>query len=249
MKLISYSIYKDNPKYFNFYLRGLYFNMRMIKLMLPDWEMVLNVSKPVYEEYYHYLNMLRISTIVYDDGDRCRNMMQRFKPAFTFNADRVLCRDADSCLTYREVLEIKKWEESGLDWHGINDNQAHTIPMMGGMIGFKTNALKNIFPNFNILIDNWDLSRHGSDQQLIMERIYPHAKSSFYHSNLTNREPQPQQNPHWESDLVQRYIGSAGIIEMEALRFLERMDPTNNEWQEFEKLINKLSNKLLYWHE
>src|SRR6185295_19658356 len=120
MKVISFSIYKDNPKLFNYYMRGLYFNMRMIRLMLPDWEMFINISGSLYLQYQSYFDGLDIKKDMFIHGPRCSNMMQRFRPAFIPDVQTVLCRDSDSCLTYREVQEIRKWEGSGMDWHGIN---------------------------------------------------------------------------------------------------------------------------------
>jgi len=75
-----------------------------------------------------------------------------------------------------------------------------------------------------------------------MKNIYPHAKHSFYHSVLTNREPQPDTDPRWESDLVQRYIGSAGVIEMEMVRFLSRYQQPHHT--EFEKRHPNI----FFWH-
>lgn len=243
MKVISFSIYKDNPKLFNYYLRGLYFNMRMAKLLLPDWEIFVNIEKNTYLRNSNFFDDMGILKHLFFDGPRCANMMERFGPAYIPTVEAVLCRDADSCLTYREMLEIRKWEASGKDWHGINDNPAHSIEMMGGMIGLKPAALKRIFTSIEELRAGWDLNNHGSDQQLIMNKLWPKAQESFYHSKLTNREPQPAQNPLWESDLIQRYIGSAGVIEMELVRFLDRFDP-QPKWLEFEYQYLKL----FYWH-
>lgn len=201
-KVISYVLYKDN-EYYEYYVRGIEYNIRLAELMLPDYKVVF--SRPT-------------------TGQRCLNMLHRFLPAYETNAEIILCRDADSLITWREVKEIRKWEASGKNWHGINDNPAHSIPMMGGMIGFKTEVLKKLYPTFESLTEGWDLSEHGSDQNLIMQRLYPKVYADFYHSLLTNREPQPDSNPFWESDLVQRYIGSAGYNEMEVKRFLKRFE-------------------------
>jgi hypothetical protein len=201
-KVISYVLYKDN-EYYEYYERGIEYNIRLAKLMLPDYEVIINYPQ---------------------EKQRCLNMMYRFHPAYHEDYNIVLCRDSDSLITWREVKEIRKWEASGKNWHGINDNPAHSIPMMGGMIGFKTEALKKLYPTFESLTEGWDLSQHGSDQNLIMQRLYPKVYADFYHSLLTNREPQPDSNPFWESDLVQRYIGSAGYNEMEVKRFLKRFE-------------------------
>lgn len=238
MKYISYVIYKDNPLTYNWYLRGLYFNYRLAELMLPDWKLILGVEHSLWKEPY----MMDISSFMdmylFDGGDRCRNMLNRIQFCNSDDdATHVLCRDADSALTWREVKEIRKWEQSGKDWHGINDNPAHSIPMMGGMIGFKTEAYKRLN-----LTPSGDFSQHGSDQDWIMKNIYPHAKESFYHSLLSNREPQPDTNQFWETDLVQRYIGSAGCIEMELVRFLQR-------YQKPEHIaFEKRHTNIFYWH-
>lgn len=233
MKYISYVIYKDNPLTYNWYLRGLYFNYRLAELMLPDWKLHVRTDDHSHDYVFDLSKTFGVTVLPLFSNQRCESMLERFN---TFGT-RTLCRDADSALTWREVKEIRKWEDSGKDWHGINDNPAHSIPMMGGMIGFKSEAWArlNITPS-------GDFSKHGSDQDWIMKKIYPHAKESFYHSVLTNREPQPDVNSLWETDLVQRYIGSAGCIEMELVRFLQRYQKP--EHTEFEKRHTNI----FYWH-
>lgn len=237
MKYISYVIYKDDPLLYNWYLRGLYFNYRLAEIMLPDWRMcIMKGRNNNFSFLFDLCQTFSIQSWHSSSEQRCRMMLDRI---FTgaINATHVLCRDADSAITWREVKEIRKWEASGKDWHGINDNPAHSIPMMGGMIGFKTEAMNKL----NLTIQG-DFSKHGSDQDWIMKNIWPHAQHSFYHSVLTNREPQPDLDPRWESDLVQRYIGSAGTIEMELVRFLRRYQKP--EHIQFEKRHPNI----FYWH-
>jgi hypothetical protein len=236
MKYVSYVIYKDDPKLFNWYLRGLYFNARLIEIMLPDYRMLVGMESGTIQEYTKDIH-LTFGVMFHQlrNTQRCGKMLERI--INTSDATHVLCRDADSAITWREVKEIRKWEESGKNWHGINDNPAHSIPMMGGLIGFKPEAYRKLN-----LTPSGDFSKHGSDQDWIMKNIYPHAKHSFYHSVLTNREPQPDTDPRWESDLVQRYIGSAGVIEMEMVRFLSRYQQPHHT--EFEKRHPNI----FYWH-
>lgn len=236
MKCISYVIYKDNPLTYNWYLRGLYFNIRLARLMLPDWAVQIRTDEHS-RDYIVDLNrsFFKAWVLPLNSLQRCSRMLERMEAPKDIT--HVLCRDADSALTWREVKEIRKWEESGLDWHGINDNPAHSIPMMGGMIGFKAEAYKRLN-----LTPSGDFSQHGSDQDWIMKNIYPHAKHSFYHSVLTNREPQPDSSPYWETDLVQRYIGSAGCIEMELVRFLNRYATPEDI------AFEKRHPNLFYWH-
>ena len=246
MNVISYSLFNDDPKYFNFYLRGLYFNLRMAKLLYKDWE--VRVAMPMsllYNSVCELQSLFNLSVFLPDvTNRRCENMLWRMQPCFMDGVDYVICRDLDSVHTWREAKEVEKWIASGKNAHGINDNPAHSIPIMGGMCGFKAAVIREKFDSWDNLISGYDLSRHGSDQTLLMNKVYPLVKDSFYHSYLTNREPQPDKNPLWESDLISRYIGSAGVIDMELLRFLDRHDPENSKYLEFEK---KYPN-LFYWH-
>lgn len=235
MKYISYVIYKDNPITYNWYLRGIYFNYRLAELMLPDWKLQVRMDENSHDFVFDLFNSFDLIVLPLSKEERCARMLERFN--VLNDATHVICRDADSALTWREVKEIRKWEQSGKDWHGINDNPAHSIPMMGGMIGFKTEAYKRLN-----LTPSGDFSQHGSDQDWIMKNIYPHAKESFYHSVLTNREPQPDTNPFWETDLVQRYIGSAGCIEMELVRFLQRYQKPEHT------AFEKRHPNIFYWH-
>lgn len=248
MRVISYSLFNDDPKYFKFYLRGLYFNLRMARLLYPDWTVMLHYSM-IADSFDQALieDMKLLFGFFYDrftHAKRCESMMQRFKPAFIEKAEYIICRDLDSVHTWREAKEVDKWVKSGKDAHGINDNPAHSIPLMGGMCGFKAEVIKNNFKDWNDLISGYDLSQHGSDQTLLMQKVYPIVKDSFYHSNLKNREPQPDNNHFWESDLISRYIGSAGVIDMELLRFFDRHDIDNNKYQGFEKEHSEI----FYWH-
>ena len=138
------------------------------------------------------------------------------------------------------IVDTNNWIiESGIT--GTKDSKIKDIiiptVLLRKYIGFKTEAYKRLN-----LTPSGDFSQHGSDQDWIMKNIYPHAKESFYHSVLTNREPQPDTNPFWETDLVQRYIGSAGCIEMELVRFLQRHQKPEHT------AFEKRHPNIFYWH-
>lgn len=260
MKVISYSIFKAPCEKFEFmaYMRGLYFNWRMNNLIYPEWRTYITVSRSVQQEYPYFFKDLQANGVwvdMHEDAVLCRSMLERMYPVLMSESagiTHVICRDADAITTYKEAAAVQEWVDSGLGFHGITDNPAHSIPMMGGMVGFRPDVFHKTFPQWKSLNDmtkRFNLSQRGSDQQLLMADIYPKAKGNlFVHAfegykgdREVNRVRQggvltelPGVSPKlWESNLTCRHIGSAGVIDMEVLRFFKRFDKT--DYSEFEK--------------
>ena len=189
MNVISYTLFKDCPDWlYKFYEQGCDYNKRMASLIFTDWKVNIQwiEGKP-----------------------RCESMLWRLKPCYMEGVERVICRDLDSLLTYRDYMSVQRWIESGKGVHGMNDNPAHGgLPLMGGMMGIKSSVLKQYFPTFESLIEGWDLSQHGSDQELLMKRLYPLIQNDIYFDQSPLHYPFSGQA---ESDLCVRHIGSAGI--------------------------------------
>lgn len=241
MKAISYSLFKDCEDWeFGYYLRGLYFNLRMNRLIYPEWVTFIHVEQKIYEEDEHYMadlvELFQCKIITFNKCPRCEAMLMRLNVAFNEQVSYILCRDLDSITTYRESKSVERWLLSNNNAHGMNDNPAHGgMALMGGMCGFKADVIRKLFDSFHYLIYDFDLTKHGSDQQLIGERIYPHIKDSFYFDQSpANNTAEYYSNNLWESDLTCRHIGSAGVVDMELLRFFNRHDRNNNQYKDFE---------------
>lgn len=252
MKVISYALFDQGGWEFPFYLRGIFFNIRMNRILYPDWHTMVYVSEEVLQKYFHMFNSVPFGSeklSIYEDDsnpDRCRGMLWRMQPLFKPDVTHVLCRDADSVATFREVTCVKTWIESGFAYHAINDNQAHA-GLMGGMIGFRTEDFKKDVGDFNEwvrLTKGLSLKEHGSDQNFLNRVIHPMIYKKLLLHNLsgagcraakTLNEVGPEKNPLWVSNLISRYIGSAGVIDFELLRFFRSMDRANQPvWDEFE---------------
>jgi hypothetical protein len=241
MKVISYSIFRAPCEKFEFmaYLRGLYFNARMNALIYPEWKTVVFVQNSVYDKYEEYFLGLPIHQVnVLGEAPLCEAMLWRMKPVFDEDVTHVLCRDADAITTHRESVSVSEWVSSNFAIHAILDNPAHS-GLMGGMIGIKTYAIKGrMFKNWNDMIRRWNLTKRGSDQHLLNQDILPSLKDSvMWAKDLKS----VTSSKLWESDLTCRHIGSAGVVEMETLRFFKRFDKT--DYSEFEKQHSDI----LYW--
>jgi len=258
MKVIAYSIFSAPCEKFEFmsYLRGIYFNWRMNNLIYPGWKMYVTISRSIQNSEYNsfFLNLKANGVWVdlHEDAVLCRSMLERMYPVImseSVGITHVICRDADAITTYKEAQAVQEWIDSGLGFHSITDNQAHSLPMMGGMIGFRTDIFRQLFPQWKSLdymTKRWNLTQRGSDQQLLMADIYPKAKDNMIghffqgcsekvkilRTSVSNQilgvDPKL-----WESNLTCRHIGSAGVVDMEVLRFFKRFDKT--DYSEFEK--------------
>lgn len=274
MKIISYSLFgadkfnDDNRFEFKAYLRGFYWNVRMNKLIYPDWHTNLETDEMTYGIYQGLLDWLvnnhgliiHVNNKEQERDPLCKAMLWRMKAVFNDNVTHVLCRDTDAITTYREAKCVQLWLESGLDFHAILDNPAHG-GMMGGMVGFETAQLKakiNV-PTWRKMLESSteDFSKRGSDQHFMNKKLYPLIKDQLYVHQLAGSRlggarveqaiidiqlPQVDKKL-WESDLTCRHIGSAGVVEMELIRFFQRFDPSNNSY----KAIENEYSDVFYW--
>lgn len=253
MNAISYSLfgednYKDRNRFvFDKYVLGLYFNVRMNMLIYRDWQMVLFVENTVYDIHYYrnYIDALReisgMDVYIVDTAPKCEAMLWRMIPLFSDKYENVICRDLDGLTCNREASAVRKAIKDNVKFHVIHDNSAHG-GMMGGLVGFNVQAFKDQFPywnNFASMVQGERLDTHGTDQDFMNRKIYPKIKNEL----ITVRNPQSDRsNPLWTSDLCISFIGTAGVNEMETLRFFEAFD-RSEIWDKFENDFNKIC----YW--
>lgn len=253
MKVLSYSLFGDPSSFeFGYYLRGVYFNARMNLILFPDFITWINLDLDVYykyEDFFLELNQLiglKFYTLKHEQ--RCKSMLWRLLPMYLeMDATHVICRDLDSVSTYREALCTYEWINSGLPFHAINDNDAHA-GLMGGLVAFRSEDFKRDtgYTSFEQMIKGQDLSKHGSDQNFMNKYIHPKIKHGLMLHKLkgagveakVTKTEVPASGPIdkklWLSNLVQPYIGSAGCVDMELLRFFKSFDP-NPKFDEFER--------------
>ena len=259
MKAISYSLFESpsaGPLEKAAYVRGFYWNSRMNRLIYPDshWRTVLHLEHPIYIEFQRLFDWLvdnnnLILNVTNQKPALCEGMFWRMKPIFGLYT-HVLCRDSDAVTTYREAQAVQRWLESGLACHSINDNPAHS-GMMGGMVGFNTAQFKALLGvhSYEDLIQGYDLSQRGSDQNLMNQRIFPKLQWSMMAHNTSNLPDLEGKNypplplveeKYWQSNLTCRHIGSAGVVDMEMVRFFRNCDIFNWKFEVIEKEFPKL---------
>ena len=254
MKIISYSLFgseKFTPYtrlHFMTYLRGFYWNCRMNKLIYPDWDTVLNVDHLTYIRFRELFEDLKqsfgVRYVRYGNNQPAsKAMLQRLRPIWSDCVTHCIARDADAITTYREAQAVQAWLDSEMGVHMILDHPCH-IDLMGGMIGFKTEVLRKHFPSWEALIEHFDFSNRGGDQDLMNQRIAPLVQDDIlWHVNTMPTVELPGVDPMLsESNSTCRHIGSSGVLESETIQFFHRFDPN----PELEKLESKYP-KIFYW--
>lgn len=257
MKVITYSLFGDPSSFeFGYYLRGCYFNARMNRLLYPEW--TTNIYFSVQGYYGGFMEELcklfQIDGFYMPEMPKCASMLWRMRPIFSQpHLTHVLCRDADSVPTYREANCVHHWLNSDMPYHAINDNDAHG-GLMGGLVGFRTKDFLNDtgYKSFDQMIQGKDLSKHGSDQNFLNKYVHPRIKhgllmhrlkgAGIQAARVETSAPNVVDKKYWVSDLISRYIGSAGVIDFELLRFFQSFDK-NPKFDEFERKHSDI----MYW--
>jgi hypothetical protein len=193
MKAISYAIFgykrhMQNSYQFDTYMRGLWVNFRVNRVLYPGWQIVINTDDETVNSHYivlfDYMMTAGQQRICPSKQSLCLSMLWRLKPAFERNSElksvfsHVICRDCESIGTYREAQMVQEWIAEDKTLHCITDSISHNIPMMGGMVGFRPAYLSqrmgvNTWDQLMALNPGIDFNRKGSDQDF-MNRIMYH---------------------------------------------------------------------------
>lgn len=267
MRTISYSIFgsretpADQQFVFRAYLRGLSWNARMNRLIYPDFQTIVETDSGTFSDYdnvfYGLADHYGVHFNINETMPLCKSMLWRLKPIFVDGMEYVFCRDTDALTTYRESISVNKFIESGLILHGLSDNPAHSVPLMGGMCGFKCAPIREKYGTWENLLSlsAIEINERGTDQQFLNSVVYPEFKNelfSHYGPTVTKIKwefgkqgfiESDKNNPLWLSDLCCFFIGAAGVNDLETIRFMKRLD-NNTGFIEIEKRYPHI----FYWH-
>ena len=166
MRVVSYSLWGNNPKYNIGALR----NAELVSKLYPGWQarFYVGTNTPVetinglHERGAHVIDMKK-------PGD-WTGMFWRFEAVSDPDVDVMISRDCDSRITAREVAAVKQWIESGSMFHIMRDHPHHATEILGGMWGVRAPLLSNMSDLIQEYVkgDFWQV-----DQNFLREVIYP----------------------------------------------------------------------------
>ena len=168
MKIISFSLWGNNPMYTYGALR----NIDLAKEIYVDWKCRFYFDSSVSKEIIEKIEKNGGETIFVENiKGSFHGMFWRFLAADDKGVDVFISRDCDSRLNYREKVAVDEWLKSDKILHTMHDHPWHApVPILGGMWGLKNGVLKNM----SLRIDNWgDYHRKGIDQKFLKKSIWP----------------------------------------------------------------------------
>ena len=164
-KIISFSIWGENPKY----TIGAIKNAELALEIYPDWICRFYIGKSVpYDIIETLKNMKNTEVILMNDDGNWSGMFWRFYACE--DSDVMISRDTDSRLSLREKIAVDEWLKSDKNFHIMRDHPYHKTEILGGMWGCRNGILKNI----KKLIDDYNKEDFWQvDQNFLREKIYP----------------------------------------------------------------------------
>ncbi|MFO7257957.1 MAG: hypothetical protein DIU61_009690 [Bacteroidota bacterium] len=280
MNAISYSLFgygtqHDQSLNFKSYLRGLHLNIRVAELLYPGWKVCVMADESVCTSPYgHYLlhlnNTGKIDLIKTPTAELCRMMLYRLYPLFIIadgklQYERVLCRDADSLLSYRERQAVEYWIQGSKMAHAMTDSVSHNIPLMGGMIGFCSGPFRErmgvrSFDDLMKLSSGIDYNCKGADQDFLNRYILPKVADSITEHFVLGHPQTFRGDCHnfiHDIDLNEigvpeackdlngfgYHIGAAGFQTDHVVRWLQHWGKDNAYWADIEKQYSDI----FYW--
>ena len=169
-KVISFSLYNDYGKY----TIGMLCNVELAKIIYPDWCCWIYYDDTVPQYIIDKLKEYDNVELFFVDTNINKSfpMMWRFTAIDNDEVGIMICRDADSRLSYREKSCVDIFENSDYLLHSIRDNPSHN-DIMGGMWGIKKNDKVKIT---DLLIDCYG---YDCDQKLLRENLVPYFSDSY----------------------------------------------------------------------
>lgn len=148
-----------------------------------------------------------------------RSMLWRLLPLWDKTVSHFLCRDLDSLLLIKDRRMVETFIASKAAVHCVNDHPDHTVPMMGGMIGFDRERYwklqgADIYRSFDQLLEAQEFvwEQRGADQYLMWAKMWPIAQQSVcehrldgwpqtpgavHSSRVVEEHPLPDVDPHF----------------------------------------------------
>jgi hypothetical protein len=184
MKIISYSLWGDIPKY----TVGAIRNAQMCREFYPNWIARFYVGKSVPMDIVSALKSTeRTDVVLMDESGDWTGMFWRFLAAD--GEDIVLSRDTDCRPSWREVRAVEEWLSSDKDFHIMRDHPYHGTEILGGMWGARNGILRGISDKISEYNKGnfWQV-----DQNFLREIVYPVVKDrAMVHDEFFEKKPFP----------------------------------------------------------
>lgn len=174
MKIISYSLWGDNPRY----TLGTIKNVELAKEIFPDWKVKIFYDNTVPNHIIQQLNTH--SNVILEDmsSNTISPYFWRFFELFVSDENVILSRDVDSRLSLREKSCVDFWLSSNKKYIVIRDHVRHyDFPVLAGMWGIKGKFNKEYF---DLMLQYGQQNFYTIDQIYIQDILWNIMKQDCY---------------------------------------------------------------------
>lgn len=188
-KLISYSLWGNNPKY----TVGAIKNATTALDYYPDWVCRFYVDYTVPKDILFSLEDFPNVEIIYKSpiGD-WSSMFWRFEASYDPDVDMTIFRDTDSRLGIREKLAVDEWLKSDKTFHIMRDHPYHKFPILGGMWGVKNKNNYHLEETIKNFYKNHSSNQYGTDYEFFIKVLFPKIKEdSLVHDEFFDKKAFP----------------------------------------------------------
>jgi len=176
MKIISYSLWGNNPKYTIGAIRNAESALDFYPSWLCRFYCADNVPKDIIKKLQSFSNTQVIQT---NEDIGWKYSVNRFMPMSEEGVERMISRDTDSRFTKREVEAVNQWIFQDTSAHIMKDHPFHgTFPMLAGMFGIKSGVVKNVKALLRLM--HQIPEQYHYDQIFLQNYIWP-----FIENNVT----------------------------------------------------------------
>ncbi|NEN76635.1 hypothetical protein F9B74_10000 [Pelistega sp. NLN82] len=178
--IIAFSLYGTAARY----LEPAVINAQIVNHIYPGWvcRFYLDHSVP-----HHAIERLKANgaELVYiEEIDEALQhwpgTMWRFLAIDDPSVARVIFRDADSVIGYREAAAVQEWIKSGKLFHHMRDTGSHTDLILAGMWGAIGGAIPHIQEKINTFLAQGYKIKHFADQEFLGKYVWPYMYQSLY---------------------------------------------------------------------
>lgn len=190
MRWITFSLFGKDPKY----LVGAIKNAEQIKQFYPGFRAIFYTAHDVPQDCIKRLRELG-AIVIRGLGSQLPNpMFLRLAAVSKPDAEIVLCRDADSRFSIREVDAVNAWLASDRLFHIIRDYPAHDTVIMGGTWGWRKPLKLKLYQD----AVNWFRDRRiviyekMQDQKFLAEIVWPQVRHTVFQHDSFFRDKYPE---------------------------------------------------------
>jgi hypothetical protein len=165
-KIVSYSLFGDEPKY----TVNSLINADLCAEYYPDWKCRIYYDNTVPNKVISELNKKSNVELVMLNGIGHERRMWRFLSYDECNV--FISRDIDSYITKREACAVNEWLDSGKNLHVMRDHPHHKKKIQAGMFGLiKNNKLQQIKSLYDTFIKSSN-NYLSMDEVFLTNKIY-----------------------------------------------------------------------------